>query len=182
MNDLESVLTKLSKAPGTPTGWVGADVSPELKARLRLMHRYIRGEDIGEKGLERHPHITVAYGARDDADSPRVREMLRAPRGARVMVGDMGVFDTPGADVLKFEVLSDDLHRAHQKIKDDIGLPGETHPEYSPHITVAYLKKGSNLNRYRPLEKLLKGKVFDVDKTNVKLGDREFDSGQLVES
>jgi 2'-5' RNA ligase len=179
MTDLRDILNKIA-ADDKPSGWLGASVSPELGARMKLLHRYIRNDDLAEDGIERDPHITIAYGLANDLTSDKVAQLLRTAHGSKIRLGNMQVFDNPDNDVLNFEVLSDDLKNANQRIKDEIGLPGATFKEYNPHITVAYLKKGLDKNRYKLLEKLLKGKEFNIKSTKLRVGDREFNSDHLL--
>jgi len=55
-------------------------------------------------------------------------------------LGKMSVFENDKYDVLKVDVTGESLHDLNGKLSE---LPNEqTFPEYKPHLTIAYLKKG----------------------------------------
>ena len=59
-------------------------------------------------------------------------------------------------------------------IKKEVGIPGETYSDYKPHVTVGYMKKGTPLDKYKALEKLLAGKEFAVDKVRLNIGEDKY--------
>jgi len=168
------MLIKLASGT-THEGWLGVNVPPELRARLRLLHRYIRPDDLAEDGIERDPHITVAFGLDKELPEDKVSQLLKLPRGARIKLGGLNMFQNPDSDVLKFDVDSEDLQRIHKQIEKEIGIPGKTFKDYNPHVSVAYLKKGSKLEKYKALERMLKGKEFQADKIRLTLGDNKYE-------
>ncbi len=99
---------------------------------------------LAEDGREETPHVTVRYGLKDPADADAVRELLADEGPIKAKVGKVSIFPASkdsDYDVVKFDVQSEDLNRLNKKIAN--ALPHEdTHPGYSPHVTVAYLKKG----------------------------------------
>ena len=54
----------------------------------------------------------------------------------------VSIFRNDGFDVIKLGVVSSDLNELHQQIKDEIGAPGDSHPVYQAHATIAYVKPG----------------------------------------
>lgn len=101
-------------------------------------------------GRETEPHITVKYGLHTD-DAEKVRALLKDQPPIPVTLGTTSIFPADekavqrgGADVsdvVKADVDSPALHALNQKIAD--ALPHtDTHPEYKPHATVAYVKPG----------------------------------------
>lgn len=169
---LKNVLIKLAEVP---EGWLSVNVPNDLKARLRLMHRYVRPDDLAEEGLDKKPHITLAYGLSHGLQQDQIKKLLQLPRGAKIRIGGMSIFNNKDSDVLKFDVESDDLNRMHKQIESEIGLPGKTYKGYKPHITVAYLKKGTKLDKYKALEKMLIGKEFNADKIALRLGEARYE-------
>ena len=92
-------------------------------------------------GFEDNPHITVKYGLHTD-DPEDVREVVRGFGPIKYTLGNMSYFvDNKNFDVLKIAVESPELHRLNSKLKTQLNNK-ETHPQYNPHVTVAYLKKG----------------------------------------
>ena len=59
-------------------------------------------------------------------------------------LGKLSVFSNPGSpfDVLKVDVESPKLHRLNRSLRDGLEHQND-YPDYHPHLTVAYLKKGA---------------------------------------
>ena len=161
-------LIKIAKKKGNE-GWLGADVPPPIKARLRLVHKYIKPGDLSSLGIEKDPHITVAYGIDEKIPPQLAAKLLTLPKGAKVKVTGISVFENPEYDVLKYDIDSPKLKEIHKRIRDGIGLPGNIYKDYNPHITVAYLKKGSDTSKYEELDKILKGAEFNVSNARLNL-------------
>lgn len=93
-------------------------------------------------GREYHPHITFLTDIPDDKLQGIIEDIKsRLP----VLCGIVGIsrFDTSDSyDVIKFDVLSEELVDLYNYIVDKYQL--ETKHEFKPHITLAYVKKGSN--------------------------------------
>ena len=148
------------------TGWLGADLSPELAARVSLIRRRLKRSDLLPKGTSGKPHITVAYGIDDQLD-PEIYEILRKmPKGADVTIKGLSVFDNPKEKILKFDVDSPQLQAVNAEIKKRLkaGYRND-YKKYNPHITIAKLKPGSDHSKYLALAKLMEGKKFKVSQT-----------------
>lgn len=94
-------------------------------------------------GREETPHITVKYGLHTDkADD--VRAILQNERPFAAKLGKISIFagkgDTP-YDVVKADVESPELHRLNKLIAAGTKVT-DTFPDYKPHVTLAYVKKG----------------------------------------
>lgn len=146
-------------------GYVGVDMPRSIALRTALIQQMIDPEDIYEDkggfGLEKRPHITVAYG-HDQEDPQTAREAIQDIIDGEGTVGGLSVFDNPDYKVLKFDVESPTLHELHKAFRDKVGLPGMTFKDYKPHMTVAYLKKDADPEKYRKLEKAISGMRFPV--------------------
>jgi len=104
---------------------------------------------LAADGRETEPHITVNYGLHT-GDAEKVRKVLAGEGPITVTLGRTSIFPAKEAaaqrggdqyDVVKIDVDSPDLHRLNKKIAD--ALPHtDTHPEYKPHVTLAYVKPG----------------------------------------
>lgn len=114
-------------------------------------------------GRENHIHTTVAYGIDPEVESGQIKVVVgELGHPVRVRLGKVSKFDTdPNYDVIKIEVEGQDLHDLHKAIEDQIGVPGNTFPEYKPHLTIAYVLKGScdELLGQTPFE----GQEFELD-------------------
>lgn len=115
----------------------------EAAERLRELGSMIRDEDLADDGRESEPHVTVRYGLH----STDVAEVLRLMKGVgpiEMKLGRVSVFRGAECgkdfDVLKIDVDSPALVQLH----DDLGnLPHtDTHADYCPHATIAYVKAG----------------------------------------
>ncbi len=95
---------------------------------------------LAADGRETQPHITVKYGLHGN-DPAEVAKVLQNIPPITATLGKTSLFSNDDADVLKVDVDSPDLHRLNKLIAE--ALPNtDTHPEYQPHATIAYLKPG----------------------------------------
>lgn len=92
-------------------------------------------------GRENEPHITVKFGTHTD-DPEDIKEALKDMWPAKVTLGRISTFKNEDCDVIKIDVISDDLAEANKRISKKCKCT-DTHPEYKPHITIAYVTKGS---------------------------------------
>lgn len=95
-------------------------------------------------GRENEPHVTVKYGLH----TQDVGDVLKVVGGfgpVAVTMGCVSVFDTnPDYDVVKIDVdgaalrvLNDVIGKAWKSLANS-----DSHPDYRPHITIAYVAKG----------------------------------------
>lgn len=99
--------------------------------------------DLAGDGREDKPHVTVKYGLHGE-DPDAVRELLANQPPITVKLGKTSMFpagESGNGDVVKADVDSPELHALNKKIAD--ALPHtDTHPDYKPHATIAYVKPG----------------------------------------
>jgi 2'-5' RNA ligase len=103
-------------------------------------------------GVEDDPHITVLWGIQTK-DAKKVQKALQEQKGGTVKLGKIGMFETDEYDVLKVDIISQSLRRINGHLKSEL-KHASTHPDYNPHITLAYLKCGNG-------EKYIKDKRFE---------------------
>lgn len=101
---------------------------------------YTDPESPDEYGFSDEPHITLQYGFHN-ARSMYVARRLRREHPVVVQIGPTSLFRGEDYDVLKLDVSSPDLHRLRPISRKRL-VYTETYPEYHPHVTIAYLKKG----------------------------------------
>lgn len=92
--------------------------------------------------VENEPHITVRYGL---FDQPRmvesVRTLLSGTGDAVARIGSLSLFEHDNQDVLKFDIESQHLTRLNERLGL---LPNyDKFSTYHPHMTVAYVRKGT---------------------------------------
>jgi len=102
-------------------------------------------------GYEDTPHITALYGIHsEEVSTGQVRKVIKeekegiARESITVWLGQVSFFDEKNAayEVLKFEVVSPELIQFYYHLKTNLPYT-KTHFKYSPHATIAYLKKGT---------------------------------------
>lgn len=107
----------------------------------RWVAKNIRPDELLK--LEHRPHATVYYGA-DKRDLPQIEKIVEDyGRPIRLMIGSFNVFEHDDKDVLYLEMIGPALKELHDKIAELPHSRPPTHPEYKPHLTVAYLEKGA---------------------------------------
>lgn len=123
---------------------------PSVASGMLRFSENIPNEDLTpEDGREDDAHITVKFGLHDDGPEAitKLRALLAGEPPIKATLGKASLFENDDADVLKVDIRSPDLVRINKKIAEE--LPNtDTHPEYEPHATIAYLKPG-------------KGKLYD---------------------
>jgi len=125
----------------------------------QLSHR-IDAEHLVER--ENQPHVTVLFGLHtDSADSLEPQVTALAP--IAIQLGPCTCFhgEEGKPDVLKIDVISKGLHALHEELCKQPHT--KTHPEYHPHITVAYVKPGWGAYYAQRLNDL-EGKVAVFDR------------------
>ncbi len=91
--------------------------------------------------LEDNPHVTVLYGIHDE---DAYFKLMRIVKPGRFTIGNLSSFRNPESesDVLIIEIVSPDLVDLNDKFKQNCKFTS-TFPNYKPHITLAYVKKGA---------------------------------------
>jgi len=95
--------------------------------------------DDKEKGIEDEHHVTLLYGIHSHQVSDE--DVIAAAKGfaGTIELKNVGMFQND-CDVLKFEASNPTLHACNFNLKK---LPHtSSYPNYEPHSTIAYLKKG----------------------------------------
>jgi len=87
------------------------------------------------------PHVTVRYGM-ETLDPKEIEPAFKGVGPIKIKMGKVSIFETDKYDVVKIDIESEDLEKANKQVGETVDLPGETHKEYKPHATIAYVKKG----------------------------------------
>lgn len=96
---------------------------------------------LAKDGRENETHVTILYGVHDASPS-KAFSMLEGFGRFEIQLGKVTKFDAPDCDVLKIDVISDKLHYLRGILEAGIENT-QTHSGYKPHVTLAYVKKGS---------------------------------------
>ncbi len=99
---------------------------------------YCEGQSFGR---EQHPHVTIKYGLVNSYTEEQMKQMLRQVTPFDIQVKKLSIFEGDDRyDVVKFDVDSPVLHKLHEQFSY---LPNhDEYPEYHPHMTLAYVKRG----------------------------------------
>jgi len=101
--------------------------------------------DMRDKyGRENSPHVTVLYGLDCKLSIVDVRKALEGVYLPGYVCGKeiTAFYSDPQYDVVKLDICEPLQLWRINKILHRLPVPGETFPDYSPHMTLAYVKKG----------------------------------------
>ena len=94
-------------------------------------------------GLQPRPHLTLLYGIHKEVTDEEVQSCFdgMTEDDFKVQIDGVSLFENPEFDVVKLGVVKTDrLQQVNEKLSE---LPNSNQfPEYKPHITLAYVKKG----------------------------------------
>lgn len=134
----------------------------------KLATNFIKEEDVYGTledgfGVEDNPHVTLLFGFHDDKPDIAERLEKKLPTNGAIKLNVVGVsfFETPEYDVVKFDVESSGLNQLHEWCKDNFDYTS-AHKVYHPHITIAYVKKGTGQNYKRKMSKPFEFEINDL--------------------
>lgn len=111
----------------------------ELQGMIDKDDLYSEEGDSGY-GLENEPHVTILYGLHGDIEDKDIEEDIDKITTPEVKVKNISKFDNDKFDVLKFDIDSKDLGELNKTFAE---YPNTNKfPDYHPHMTIGYLKKG----------------------------------------
>ncbi len=95
-------------------------------------------------GREDSPHITILYGIHSN-DYKKIFKLFKNENSINVELGEIYIFkESFWFDVVTISVKSLDLERLNSKLKANLKHT-DKYDSYFPHITIAYVKKKTNL-------------------------------------
>jgi 2'-5' RNA ligase len=130
-----------AKEPDREFSSTQVDLPSAATKKILARGRAIPDADLTDDGRETEPHITVKFGLHDGKPSRKLIGALTGFGTVSATLGKTSLFSNDDADVVKVEVSSPDLHRLNKLISRTVTCT-DTHPTYTPHATVAYVKPG----------------------------------------
>ena len=107
-------------------------------------------------GRETEPHITVLYGLHNDIEHDEVCAFIKEMEVSKITFDSIEIFEpSDDYDVIVYKVSGKTLHDNNKSLRDQFPYTTDF-PDYKPHCTIAYVKKGCG-NKY-----LKDFKSFDV--------------------
>lgn len=117
-------------------------------------------EDIYDEdgfGLEKNPHVTILFGIIPDKTT--VKEVKDKINKSDIDIDkeyelkNISIFDTSeDYDVVKFDLKDcDEIIELNKYIADNFEYEND-HPDYHPHVTIGYVKKGKGEKYIQKLE------------------------------
>lgn len=92
-----------------------------------------------EYGRETDPHVTIKYGFSRDLTDEEVKKIIGDTKKFSVVADGLSTFDGKEFQVVKFDIRRDDILMSMRNLCDK--FPNEdSHPDYHPHLTIAYTK------------------------------------------
>lgn len=116
------------------------DFIKEIQSKIKDDELY-KEDDNDDYGLEKKSHVTLVPCLDNNINLDELKSYLEDIDEYGIVLMDISKFECEKFDVLKCSVKSKQLKETNQKIVDVF----ETHSEYkgySPHMTIAYMKKG----------------------------------------
>ena len=92
-------------------------------------------------GIQKNPHLTLLYGLHKEVSPEMVQNALEGFNDTKIKLNGIGIFENDEFDVVKINVDPvGSLQVMHDKLAE---LPHTSdYPNYEPHITIGYVKKG----------------------------------------
>lgn len=123
------------------------EVPNQIADMIKSYAEQLPEQIIAEDGIETESHCTVLYGVLSNnfSDVQNVLQgnsLLHNTRPFKVTLGDISFFEGDENDVMKIDVISQDLLDLNKKLRDNLEYSND-YDNYIPHITIAYLKSGS---------------------------------------
>ena len=182
---IKSYIQFIKESSGYEYGCVMVEVPvsnwDEITSYIDPNDVYTGGDDT--HGIQENPHVTILYGLHDGVTEEQVKSVFEGfTESINIEVDGIGIFENKDYDVVKFNVNPDGaLQELHNRLSE---FPNSnSFPDYKPHITIAYVNKGTGKKYLKPDYKYT---VKNVDKITYSMADGtekefEYNSG-LVES
>lgn len=107
---------------------------------LSVNKRIIAEKNLFGDGFEDEPHVTIFYGLHSFDPAKKIIDIFEAYPRFELTLGKLSLFKEENYDVIKIDIESDDLVSLRKLIMNSGEYFSMIHPEYIPHMTVAFVK------------------------------------------
>lgn len=116
---------------------------PDWDSILSTINKEDLYEDEPGFGAEKEPHVTILFGFHKNVDIDKIKEMVKDQDLKSIKIKSKGIsmFKGEDYDVIKFDIESEVLHDLNKLMTDNFDYTSDF-PNYHPHMTIAYVKKG----------------------------------------
>lgn len=154
----------IKESSGYEFGCVMVDVPV---SNWKEITNYIDPEDVytgddDTHGIQEEPHVTVLYGLHKEVTPEMVKSVFRDFNDdINIEVDGIDIFENKDYDVVKFNVKPDGaLQELHNRLSE---FPNSnSFPDYKPHITIAYVNKGTGKKYIKPEYKYVVKNVIKI--------------------
>lgn len=118
-------------------------INYDMPKFINEIHDKILDEDLydnEEYGIEDETHVTVVPCLDNDVDINELKKILKPLEEYEIKLKGLSVFENKDFDVLKCDVICDNLFETNRDILKKYVSHSE-YKEYHPHLTIAKLKK-----------------------------------------
>jgi 2'-5' RNA ligase len=119
----------------------------------------VEGENYG---IQERPHLTLLYGLHKEVTPDMIKSIFDNFEGdIEVEVNGIDIFENEKIDVVKFNIkLTESLKWLNSKLSE---LPNSNeYPDYKPHITIGYVKRGMGKKYVKPDYKYVVKNINEV--------------------
>jgi 2'-5' RNA ligase len=117
-----------------------ASANKVVELGKKIIPQSILYEVPGEEyGRETEPHVTIKYGFTRDLTDEEVKKIIGKTKSFSVVAEGLSTFDGKEFQVVKFDIRRDGVLLSMRKLCD--AFPNkDSHPDFHPHMTLAYTK------------------------------------------
>lgn len=108
-------------------------------------------EDDDSYGIETKPHLTLLYGLHEEVTRKDIKSVIDKFKDDEIIIEVKGIsiFENKDFDVVKFDVKKTPILNKMNKELKKFPFTSD-YPEYHPHITIFYCKKGLGYKYINP--------------------------------
>lgn len=136
---------------------------PYIK-HIRHLQSFINPKDLTNDGFEKNSHITILYGVKNiDKETIKNTFFKIKLKPFYVDVKNVHIFKSDKHDVIVLKCESPELNKLRNLFISNIPTIKQTHKEYIPHITLAYVKSGFGDKYKEILDKKFKNDKIKIN-------------------